>query len=119
MYLENDYSIQSNWDSINGRYDVSLIPKLREHRPLTKKDRALCIEFKVKAKDEENLVLSSRRALEQIEKNYIQTILDAGVPREQIRCFGIAFHGREVFVGDGSEPVPEVEKKKKAGRNPG
>ena len=52
-----------------------------------------------------------QRALKQIEeKNYIQSILDAGVPREQIRCYGFGFHGREVLVWDGKEPLADKAK---------
>ena len=115
--LSARYEIRSNGDSGLGRFDLSLIPKLQEGKVFTKADHAYCIELKVRDKDDTSLLDAALRALKQIEeKHYIQAILNAGVPKEQIYCFGIGFHGREVLVANGTEPAPAQKETKKAAK---
>lgn len=92
--LEGRYVIQSNRESGFGRYDVMM-------EPLQKDDDAILLEFKVHdPEDETELSDTVKAALKQIEdKQYEQTLLSRGIPRERIRKYGFAFEGKTVLIG--------------------
>ncbi len=94
MDLLRDYEITSNRESGLGRYDVMLVP-----RDL-KKD-AFVFEFKVfRPSKEKTLEDTVNAALQQIEeKKYVTELLEKGIPRENIYCYGFAFEGKTVLIG--------------------
>ena len=101
--LEKLYSVKSNGYGGFGRYDITMIPRLDNPRYQSGELYAFCIEFKVREKEEETLVHTVHRAIRQIkEKAYISPLLDLGIPKSRIKCFGIAFDGKDVLVGDGN-----------------
>ena len=94
--LRGRYIVTSNRESGFGRYDVMLEPRNKDE------DDALILEFKVhdKAK-EETLEDTVAAALRQIkEKKYAAELMKRGVPKERIRCYGFAFEGSQVLIGD-------------------
>ena len=95
--LRDRYQIRSNRESGYGRYDVMLIP-------MTKKDDAIVIEFKVHEPDEEATLQDTvQSALDQIsEKNYDAELLAQGISADRIRHYGFAFEGKKVLIGQES-----------------
>ena len=93
--LQGRYVITSNRESGFGRYDVMMEPK----NP--KEDDAIILEFKVQdEEDEETLKDTVKEALHQIsEKQYTQQLISRGIPKEKIRSYGFAFHGKKVLIG--------------------
>ncbi|MBQ4522294.1 MAG: AAA family ATPase [Lachnospiraceae bacterium] len=93
--LANRYIVTSNKESGFGRYDVVLEPR----NP--KEDGAMILEFKVFDSTEENSLEDTvKKALEQIEeKKYEVSLLEKGIPKEQIRKYGFAFEGKKVLIG--------------------
>lgn len=93
--LQNRYVITSNRESGFGRYDVMLEPK----NP--KEDDGIILEFKIyDAEDEATLKDTVQAALKQIEeKQYAAGLLKRGVPKDHIRSYGFAFHGKKVLIG--------------------
>ncbi len=93
--LEKRYVITSNRESGFGRYDVMLEPRNIE-------DTAFILEFKVHdAQEESQLQETVNAALRQIEeKQYVQGLLAKGIRRENIRCYGFAFEGKKVLIGE-------------------
>ena len=91
--LKEDYIIRSNRESGLGRYDVML-------EPANKNKPACILEFKVfDERKESSLEETAFRALNQIEeKDYEAELVDRGYEREQILKYGMAFHGKEVYV---------------------
>lgn len=83
------YEIRSNRESGFGRYDVMMIPKIKE----TKKYPAIIMEFKVRnIKREESLEDTVQTALTQIkEKCYDAELYDRGLKKEEIHHYGFAF----------------------------
>ena len=93
--LEDRYIITSNRESGYGRYDACLMPK-------DKNDLAFILEFKVRnPKKEENLEEAVASALRQIEdKKYETSLIQEGIPKENIRKYGFAFDGKDVLIGE-------------------
>lgn len=91
------YEIRSNRGSGFGRYDVMMIPKIKE----TKKYPAIIMEFKVRnIKREESLEDTVQTALTQIkEKCYDAELYDRGLKKEEIHHYGFAFEGKKVLIG--------------------
>ena len=91
------YEIRSNRESGFGRYDVMMIPKIKE----TKKYPAIIMEFKVRnIKREESLEDTVQTALTQIkEKCYDAELYDRGLKKEEIHHYGFAFEGKNVLIG--------------------
>lgn len=91
------YEIRSNRESGFGRYDVMMIPKIKE----TKKYPAIIMEFKVRnIKREESLEDTVQTALAQIkEKCYDAELYDRGLKKEEIHHYGFAFEGKKVLIG--------------------
>ena len=87
------YEIRSNRESGYGRYDVMLIPKIKEND-------GIILEFKVKESEEKTLEETVQTALAQIEaKKYDTELLQLGVSKEHIRHYGFAFEGKKVLIG--------------------
>lgn len=91
--LAGRYTVTSNRESGFGRYDVLLEPK--------GDDDGIILEFKVQDEaDEKELTDTVRAALQQIEeKKYETALVSKGVPKERIRKYGFAFHGKKVLIG--------------------
>lgn len=94
--LQSRYIITSNRESGFGRYDVMLEPR----NPET--DDALILEFKVHNKaNEESLKDTVAAALQRIEdKKYAAQLITRGISKEHIRCYGFAFEGSNVLIGN-------------------
>ena len=91
--LKGRYMISSNRESGFGRYDVIL-------EPLSAKDDAIIIEFKVRKKREKSIEETLQNALQQIEdKQYETELLAKGISKERIRKYGFAFEGKNVLIG--------------------
>lgn len=92
--LQNRYIITSNRESGFGRYDVMLEPR-------SVSDPAFILEFKVKNSAKESALSDTvQSALMQIEeKQYDAVLLQRGIPKERIHCYGFAFQGRNVLIG--------------------
>lgn len=95
--LQDRYVLSSNQESGFGRYDVVLEPR----DPGS--DDAVILEFKVRNKRREaSLEETVEAALRQIrEKQYAAGLRGRGIPEERIRCYGLAFEGKEVLIGQG------------------
>jgi len=93
--LEKRYVITSNRESGFGRYDIMLEPREREAP-------AMILEFKVHDKSEEaDLKATVESALSQIEeKQYAQALTAKGFDADNIRCYGFAFDGKKVLIGE-------------------
>ena len=93
--LRKDYEVVSNRESGLGRYDVMLMP-----RDLTKD--AFIFEFKVfRPIKEKTLEDTVQSALQQIEdKKYVTSLLEKGIPKDNIYCYGFAFEGKKVLIGE-------------------
>ena len=91
------YEIRSNRESGFGRYDVMMIPKIKE----TKKYPAIIMEFKVRnIKREESLEDTLHTALTKIkEKCSDAELYDRGLKKEEIHHYGFAFEGNKVLIG--------------------
>lgn len=92
--LQGRYMITSNRESGFGRYDIIL-------EPLSVKDDAIIIEFKVyNARKEKNMEETLANALRQIEDmKYEANLLAKGVEAERIRKYGFVFEGKTVLIG--------------------
>lgn len=92
--LQDRYIITSNRESGFGRYDVMFEPR-------SVSDPAFILEFKVKNSAKESALSDTvQSALAQIEeKQYDAMLLQRGIPKERIHCYGFAFQGRNVLIG--------------------
>ena len=92
--LQDRYYLSSNRESGFGRYDIMLEPKN------IMKDNAIIIEFMVKnVRKEVTLEDTVREALNQIkEKQYVQNLLVKGIDESNIKCYGMAFEGKNVLI---------------------
>ena len=92
--LADRYRLVSNRESGFGRYDVMLIPRVKE-------SDGIILEFKVfNPRREKSLEETVQNALDQIEtKKYAQELLQQGIPEVQIRRYGVAFQGKTVLIG--------------------
>lgn len=93
--LEAKYTITSNRESGFGRYDIMLEPKSTE-------EDAIVIEFKVfNPRRDATLEDTVSAALKQIEeKKYVTSLMAKGISKGNIRCYGFAFEGKEVLIGE-------------------
>lgn len=75
-------------------YDVMLEPKSTQ-------DDAVILEFKVhRPRTEKNLEEAVKNALLLIEeKEYVQALVEKGLPKDRIRTYGFAFEGKRVLIG--------------------
>lgn len=89
--MDNQYRIQSNRESGDGRYDICLIPRDNRHP-------GIIMELKSKnGLDEEALETLSKEALDQInDKRYDSELRDHGT--WNILKLGIAFSGKKVKI---------------------
>ena len=94
--LADRYILTSNRESGFGRYDVMLEPRRSE-------DAGMIMEFKVQDRAEEKeLSDTADAALKQIkEKAYDTILIEKGIAREKIRCYGFAFCGKRVLIKRG------------------
>ena len=92
--MDNRFSITSNRESGEGRYDICLCPK-------NDKLPGILIELKAaKGCTEEELALLSEKALEQInDRKYETELMEKGV--KSILKYGAAFSGKRVRVAVG------------------
>ena len=92
--LADRYRLVSNRESGFGRYDVMLIPRVKE-------SDGIILEFKIfNPRREKSLEETVQNALDQIEtKKYAQELLQQGIPEVQIRRYGVAFQGKTVLIG--------------------
>ncbi|MGL6063642.1 MAG: AAA family ATPase [Fusobacteriaceae bacterium] len=89
LVLSEKYEIKSNRESGEGRYDIAMYPKEKEHH-------GIIFEFKY-SKNKVGLKKEAETALEQIkEKDYLREM--KGKKIEKIICIGISFSGKELFV---------------------
>jgi len=93
--LQGRYVITSNRESGFGRYDIIL-------EPVSDKDDAIIIEFKVRNTRKENCLEETlASALQQIEdKRYEASLIAKGILAGRIRKYGFAFEGKTVLIGD-------------------
>ena len=83
------YYIRSNRESGDGRFDLTLEPKVSSMP-------AIIMEFK-SVKEEKMLAASAQEALQQIEeKNYDTDMIDRGII--EITKYGVAFCGKNVEI---------------------
>ena len=105
--LNDRYIVRSNRESGYGRYDVMLIPRIKQ-------DPAFILEFKVLDDESEtSLQETAENALKQIrEKQYDIDLLSEGISEKQIYHYGFAFEGKKVWIGtDRTTDQTEIIKK--------
>ncbi|MBQ1913752.1 MAG: PD-(D/E)XK nuclease domain-containing protein, partial [Selenomonadaceae bacterium] len=92
VLLEGEYRVESNRESGYGRFDIAFFP-LKDGTP------GVVLELK-SAKSEEAMEEKAKEALRQIEeKAYLAELARQGV--KEIWKYGIAFHGKKVWLEQG------------------
>ena len=93
--LKDRYVITSNRESGFGRYDITMEPR-------DKTQLAFILEFKVfNPRKEKSLEETVQSALDQMEeKHYEADLVARGIPKDQIRKYGLAFEGKKVLIGE-------------------
>ena len=92
VLLEGEYRVESNRESGYGRFDIAFFP-LKDGTP------GVVLELK-SAKSEEAMEEKAKEALRQIEeKAYLAELARQGV--KEIWKYGIAFHGKKVWLERG------------------
>ena len=93
LNLSDNYIIKSNRESGLGRYDITIMPKVKTRK-------AYIFEFKkVDPARKETLEIALEKALRQIEqKRYDIELIDAGIRSEDIIRVGVAFEGKELLM---------------------
>ena len=100
--LRELYRVTSNRESGNGRYDVLLEP----YHP--KIDDGIILEFKaLDPETEQNLEETVHSAIRQILDKKYAAALHKKCSRENIRIYGFAFRGKEVFIDGGDLEMAE------------
>lgn len=96
--LREEYELRSNQESGFGRYDVMLLPK-------ESGKNAIIIEFKVQRPEtESSLEATVKAALQQIHsKKYKAQLHALGYDDRDIKCYGFAFQGKKVLIGEAEE----------------
>ena len=89
--MDNQYKIRSNRESGDGRYDICMYPKNKNHS-------GIIIEVKWESNlNQDSLAKLAEKALRQIDaKNYDAEMVNEGV--KHIIKFGIAFSGKKVEI---------------------
>lgn len=107
FYIDKTSFIKEWWESGD---DVTLITRPRRFGKTLNMSMveeffsvdydAIILEFKVYDPDsEETLQDTASEALKQIErKQYAAQLMDRGVPKERIRSYRFAFHGKKVLI---------------------
>ena len=107
FYIDKTSFIKEWWESGD---DVTLITRPRRFGKTLNMSMveeffsvdydAIILEFKVYDPDsEETLEDTASEALKQIErKQYAAQLMDRGVPKERIRSYRFAFHGKKVLI---------------------
>lgn len=92
--MDSRYTVLSNHESGDGRYDISMIPR-------TNTLPGILIELKAAGKDQSiDLKLLAQSALSQIqEKRYETEMVSRGISR--IYCYGAAFRGKNAEIAMG------------------
>ena len=100
--LRELYRVTSNRESGNGRYDVLLEP----YHP--KIDDGIILEFKaLDPETEQNLEETVHSAIRQILDKKYAAALHKKCSQENIRIYGFAFRGKEVFIDGGDLEMAE------------
>lgn len=91
VLMDNQYKVRSNRESGDGRYDISLIPRIKKYP-------GVIMELKAQAGlGERQLEELSKKALEQInDKKYDQEMKSDGI--QDIIKLGIAFSGKNIRI---------------------
>ncbi|MBQ7478407.1 MAG: PD-(D/E)XK nuclease domain-containing protein, partial [Selenomonadaceae bacterium] len=92
VMLDGEYRVASNRESGYGRFDIAFFP-LKDGAP------GVILELK-SAKSEEAMEEKAKEALRQIEeKAYLAELSRQGV--KEVWKYGIAFHGKKVWMEQG------------------
>ncbi len=95
--LFSDYTIHSNGESGFGRYGLSIIPRDRMKNPF-----AAILSFKVFGEDDQTILNTAQRALQQIERQAYDTVIkQLGFDDAHILKNGFGLRGKQVKLVQG------------------